>query len=128
MFGTETSGACVLVFAEETVEEEDIAELGPDRPSTPSADEFYSARSARVFPALLPSVVSHNSCLSVICTLQQEHSQRLFAVCNMNSSHNTGPNLNCAMHAVSGTQKDEQAAAVAAVLFLLQCNAMIKGQ
>lgn len=35
----------LLGHAEEVVEEEDdLTDSGPDRPSTPSADEFYSAR------------------------------------------------------------------------------------
>ena len=39
------SNAQVLVWrVDEVVEEEDVSDSGPDRPSTPSADEFYSAR------------------------------------------------------------------------------------
>ena len=40
----ETYTSCMLLFhVDEVVEEEDPID-GPDRPSTPSADEFYSAR------------------------------------------------------------------------------------
>ena len=56
----------LLVRADKPVEEDDKAEQGPDRPSTPSADEFYSARYKL---CSLKSSAELNSCSTAVNTM-----------------------------------------------------------